>query len=185
MTTISAIPTPLPPSLTARPESWNRDKRSIGTLVYHADPKNLFQFPTGKVDDKGKPVTRPAATIPYELFLHPNHSFDKVEGSFDDAIAAAATWAQLNDVATGVFQASDGVFYTRQVSALYPRDKDGNRTFMGDEMTDYKYPSIDRGLSDRVASVEVKLTHPDLKALVGATSWVDARTGATTVQPAT
>lgn len=185
MTTISATPMPLPPSaLPQGPAKWNQEPDAFARIVYHADPKRPFEHQTGKVGDNGKPVIVTSTTIPFDLFVNHLSSFSEVGSSFDGALAAAAKATNANDVATGVFQSRDGVFYTQQFWGDFPKDAKGDRKFLGIDLPERQPVSIDRGLSDRVVKVDVTSAHPDLKAIVGVTSWVDLRAGAAAVQPA-
>ena len=168
-------PTPLPPSmLPTGPTKWNKERQPFATVHLTSKPDTPFVI-FGK-DELGRTIELTSPTLDYELYPNRNTSFDEYS-SFDAALANAVASARSNEVVTGVFQAKEGEFYIRQFEAWAPRNADGDRKEGGKVLQEFpQFVNIDR---PDAASVAFDKLNPDLVALVGARTWVDARNGAT------
>jgi hypothetical protein len=175
MATITAAPTPLPTKLLPQgPDKWSKGGH-VGTVTLVAKPDQPFILPKSSV------TTEKAKLPKIILELTPKDVQPLQSGSsFDDALAAAAKISQRTDNTTAILQATDGAFYLAKLVGNSPIDPaTGRREQNGVPLRrDYEL-SLDRELPTNVASLDFTMTEPDVKALVGALTWVDTRTQAT------
>ncbi len=168
-------PTPLPDDLLPQgPDKWSK-AGTIGSMTLHAKPG--MDFKLASATEPSKRVT----TSALKLDLFPTE-FRSLGGNwtFEDALTAAAKLSQSTDETTAIMQAANGAFHlARVIGASRSHPVTGRPEQPGGGYlhvpVDFS-PSLDRKLPAQVGQLDVEITEPDVKALVGALTWIDTRT---------
>jgi len=177
---ITVTPAPLPPELKLTgPSLWDRERTPLGQITYTRPASDPFVVPAKP--DGTKPVV---TSVTYNLFLHKNDQFSPVGTTLTTALTEAVESARINGVATGLFQAADGAYYTHQLEQWFPKNAEGKHEQHGIVQDESRYPRLEVPADHPGETIDVTVKHPDLKAVVGINSWIDAFSGANQIDTA-